>query len=79
MAEKFAVNDYVIYGKSGLCKVNEIKTVHMANTKNEYYVLNAVNGNQVTIYVPCSNESLVSKMRRPICRLLKFSLPCFVS
>lgn len=66
MAEKFAVNDYVIYGKSGLCKVNEIKTVHMANTKNEYYVLNAVNGNQVTIYVPCSNESLVSKMRRPM-------------
>ncbi|MBE6887413.1 MAG: hypothetical protein E7484_03215 [Ruminococcaceae bacterium] len=66
MTEKFAVNDYVIYGKSGLCKVSEIKTVHMANTKNKYYVLNAVNGNQVTIYVPCNNTTLVSKMRLPM-------------
>ena len=66
MATKFAVNDYVIYGKSGLCQVTEIKTVHMANTKNEYYVLNSVNGNQVTIYVPCNNEVLVSKMRYPM-------------
>ena len=66
MAQKFAVNDYVIYGKSGLCQVIEIKTVHMANTKNEYYVLNSVNGNQVTIYVPCSNEVLMTKMRYPM-------------
>ena len=32
MAEKFAVNDYVIYGKNGLCQISEIKTVNMANT-----------------------------------------------
>ncbi|MBQ7006257.1 MAG: CarD family transcriptional regulator [Oscillospiraceae bacterium] len=66
MAEKFAVNDYVIYGKNGLCQISEIKTVHMANTKNEYYVLNSVNGNQVTIYVPCCNEVLMAKMRYPM-------------
>lgn len=66
MTEKFAVNDYVIYGKSGLCFIKEIKAVRMANTKEEYYVLNSVNGNQVTIYVPCNNENLVSKMRRPM-------------
>lgn len=66
MSEKFAVNDHVIYGKSGLCFVKEIKTIQMSGTKNQYYILNSVNGNEVTIYVPCSNETLVSKMRRPM-------------
>lgn len=66
MAEKFAVNDYVIYGKSGLCFIKEIKKMLMAGTRAEYYILNAVNGNDVTIYVPCNNEKLVGKMRRPM-------------
>ena len=66
MADKFAVNDYVIYGKSGLCFIKEIKRMLMAGTIAEYYILNAVNSNDVTIYVPCNNEKLVSKMRRPM-------------
>lgn len=67
MASKFAVNDYVIYGKSGLCFVKEIKKMRMANgPMSEYYILNAVNGNAVTIYVPCDKENLVAKMRRPM-------------
>lgn len=66
MDKKFAVNDYVIYGKSGLCVISEIKTVRITNIKNEYYVLNAINGNQCTIYVPCHNQELVGKMRLPM-------------
>ena len=67
MAEKFNVNDYVIYGKSGLCFVKEIKKMRMANGPlSEYYVLNSANGNAVTIYVPCDKENLVAKMRRPL-------------
>jgi len=67
MAEKFAVNDYVIYGKSGLCFVKEIKKMRMANGPlSEYYVLNSASGNAVTIYVPCDKENLVAKMRRPL-------------
>jgi len=67
MAEKFAVNDYVIYGKSGLCFVKEIKKMRMANGPlSEYYVLNSATGNAVTIYVPCDKENLVAKMRRPL-------------
>ncbi len=67
MAEKFAVNDYVIYGKSGLCFVKEIKKMRMANGPlSEYYILNSATGNAVTIYVPCDKENLVSKMRRPM-------------
>lgn len=76
MTEKFAVNDYVIYGKNGLCQISELKTVHMANTKNEYYVLNSVNGNQVTIYVPCCNEVLMKKMRYP---MTKDEIDCMLS
>ena len=67
MAEKFAVNDYVVYGKSGLCFVKEIKKMRMANGPlSEYYVLNSVAGNAVTIYVPCDKDALVSKMRHPV-------------
>lgn len=67
MAEKFAVNDYVIYGKSGLCFVKEIKKMRMANGPlSEYYVLSSATGNAVTIYVPCDKENLVAKMRRPL-------------
>ncbi|MBR2028852.1 MAG: CarD family transcriptional regulator [Oscillospiraceae bacterium] len=67
MADKFNVNDYVIYGKSGLCFVKEIKKMRMANGPlSEYYVLNSANGNAVTIYVPCDKENLVAKMRRPL-------------
>ena len=67
MAEKFNVNDYVIYGKSGLCFIKEIKKMRMANGPlSEYYILNSVSGNNVTIYVPCDKENLVAKMRRPL-------------
>ncbi|MBE6894041.1 MAG: hypothetical protein E7483_00325 [Ruminococcaceae bacterium] len=67
MAEKFAVNDYVIYGKSGLCFIKEIKKMRMANGPlSEYYILNSATGNAVTIYVPCDKENLVAKMRRPL-------------
>ena len=69
MAKEFAVNDYVIYGKSGLCFVKEIKRMRMANgPMSEYYVLNSAVGNAVTIYVPCDKENLVAKMRRPMTR-----------
>ena len=67
MAEKFNVNDFVVYGKSGLCFVKEIKKMRMANGPlSEYYVLNSAAGNAVTIYVPCDKENLVAKMRRPL-------------
>jgi len=67
MADKFAVNDYVIYGKSGLCFVKEIKKMRMANGPlSEYYVLNSATGNAVTIYVPLDNKNLMAKMRRPL-------------
>lgn len=67
MAEKFAVNDYVIYGKNGLFFIKEIKKMRIANLPLcEYYVLNSATGNTITIYVPCDKEYCVAKMRRPL-------------
>lgn len=63
---KFSVNDCVVYGKSGLCKIIEIKKILVAGKRDEYYILNSINENQVTIYVPCNNITLVSKMRYPM-------------
>ena len=67
MACKFAVNDYVVYGKSGLCVIKEIKQMRMANGPlSDYYILGSADGNDFTIYVPCDKEDLVAKMRRPM-------------
>ena len=67
MACEFAVNDYVVYGKSGLCIVKEIKQMSMAGGPlAQYYILGNAYENDVTIYVPCDKDNLVAKMRRPM-------------
>ncbi len=67
MAEKFEVDDFVIYGKNGLCSIKEIKKMRMANGPlSEYYVLSPESGSEVTIYVPCNKDDLVSKIRKPL-------------
>ena len=68
MAEKFAVNDYVIYGKSGLCFVKEIKKMRMANGPlSEYYILNSATGNAVTIYVQDMCKHTPSNINISLC------------
>ncbi len=59
----FQVNDKIHYGGSGVCFVQEIKTMRFGRTREQYYVLKPVYQNSSLIYVPVDNPQLVGKMR----------------
>jgi len=60
----FQVNDVIIYGVQGVCKIagTEVKTV--SGKKKTYFVLKPVGDQGSTIYVPTDNELVLKKMRR---------------
>lgn len=63
---KFQKNDHVVYAKSGVCLISDIKPLFFngANDKDLYYILTPLsNNNGSVIYIPCNNETLVSKMQ----------------
>jgi len=53
----FAVNDYVIYGDSGVCKVEAICTPKISGIDQDalYYMISTVGLNSTTIYVKVDN------------------------
>ncbi len=59
----YNVNDVVLYGSNGVCKISEITTRKISDVAIEYYVLKPLCSQSITLFVPTGNESLVSKMR----------------
>ena len=63
----FNVNDYVVYSSVGVCRVADIKKEEDLNGKEtEYYILEPVYGNRMTIKTPVDNQkvpirSIISK------------------
>lgn len=65
MPYPFQKNDYVIYGKTGLCMIQDIKPLAFSNTdEKNYYILQPIHDKNETVFVPCYSEKLLSKMRR---------------
>lgn len=65
MPYPFQKNDHVIYGKTGLCMIQDIKPLTFSNMKeNIYYILQPVHDKNETVFVPCNSPNLISKMRR---------------
>lgn len=65
----FSINDYVIYGTTGVCRITDIrKEVFSGHVKKEYYILQPVFSSNSTLYVPTENESGANKMRRILTR-----------
>lgn len=60
----FQINDTVVYGVNGVCKIENITTKEFMGTSKEYYVLKPVKDSAATIYVPKQNEKLTGKMRK---------------
>lgn len=60
----YSVNDTILYGSHGVCRVAGIETKDFGGNLAEYYVLRPVYSENSTIYVPVSNEKLAGKMRR---------------
>lgn len=61
---KFEVNDSVLYGAEGVCRIADICEQDFMGTQAQYYVLKPVYNAGSTVFVPVENETLVAKMRR---------------
>lgn len=59
----FSINDYVIYGCNGVCKVLDIgiPDLILADKKRQYYTLQQVYGNNSTIYTPIDNDKVLMR------------------
>lgn len=57
----FKINDYVVYGLTGVCQVADIARDEFSDKETEYYVLNPLNNDNLTIKVPVNNEKVVMR------------------
>lgn len=60
----FKVNDTIMYGTQGICKIVDIAEKDFMGTKKEYYVLKPINDASATLFAPKNNEKTATKMRR---------------
>ena len=59
MSDAAKIGSYVMYGKTGVCLVKEQTVMN----GGQYYVLSPIGDRHSSVYVPCSNEELVGRMR----------------
>ncbi len=59
---------YVLYGKTGVCLVEDKQEMTFGSAVGEYYVLRPVSDNRSAVYVPCDNPQLMAQMRTPMSR-----------
>jgi CarD family transcriptional regulator len=60
----FKINDYVVYGLTGVCQITDIIEVENGfNGETQYYVLNPVYAENMTIKVPVNSQNI---QMRPI-------------
>lgn len=58
----FKVNDYVVYGLTGVCQITDIrKDEYTTDNEDQYYILNPVYNNNMTIKVPVNNQNILMR------------------
>lgn len=58
----YQINDYVVYGATGVCQVVDISRENFGGkVVREYYVLNPVYGNSMSIFIPTDSRSAVMR------------------
>ncbi len=60
----FQINDVIIYGAQGVCRIADIEEKSISRAKKKYFVLKPVGDQGSTIYAPTDNEHVLKKMRR---------------
>lgn len=69
----FKVDDYIMYGMTGVCKVLDITNEKFTNgIKREYYVLSPIYSNNTVIKIPVDNEKV--PMRKLLSKINVISL-----
>ncbi|MDR1378229.1 MAG: hypothetical protein LBJ36_04180 [Synergistaceae bacterium] len=59
----YRVNDAVLYGAQGVCRIAEISEKDLCGKPIEYYVLKPVYDSKATIFIPVNSETASSNMR----------------
>lgn len=62
----FAIGELLLYGTSGVCELKDIREEKISGELRRYYILEPFYDKNSTVYVPCDNVMLVSKMRELI-------------
>ena len=59
----YQVDDVIVYGKHGVCRVKEIGTLSMSQADNEklYYTLSPMFRSEVVLYAPVDNTKVVMR------------------
>ena len=60
----FEVNDVVVYGVQGVCRITGIDERKVDGTQRQYFVLKPEDDKGATFYVPTWNEKAWGKMRK---------------
>lgn len=60
----FKMNDVILYGVHGVCKIIEIIERPFKNEMLEYYVLECIHHQNQKIYIPVHNQELTEKMKK---------------
>lgn len=64
MRRVYQIDDMILYGGNGVCRVVDITKRVFDGREIEYYVLQPIYSDGSRIYVPKDNENLTGKMRR---------------
>ncbi len=60
----FSINDTVMYGTVGVCRVEGVSELTLGRERKQYYVLRPISSGGSTVYIPLDNELLISKARK---------------
>lgn len=60
----FQINDVIIYGFQGVCRITGTEEKAVNGMRKTYFVLKPVNEKGSTIFAPTDNEIVLKKMRR---------------
>jgi CarD family transcriptional regulator len=58
----YSVNDVVMYGVFGICRVTAVEKRDLTGKEQEYYVLKHLNSDNSICYVPVNNEKALNRM-----------------
>jgi len=58
----FNVNDIILYGTHGVCKIDKIIDKDCNGESMKYYVLRPLSNEDLTVFVPVYNDALTDKM-----------------
>ena len=64
----FQVNDVIIYGVQGVCRIIGTEEKLLNGKKKIYFILKPVSDQGATIFAPTDNEHVLKKMRRLLTR-----------